>query len=77
MKRIALACADGFDIAGALSPCFARSPYFTFVNIKEDQIVGFEVLENPYWLRHQNGSVPRFIAWRKANVMIARQQFPF
>ncbi|MBI4595418.1 MAG: NifB/NifX family molybdenum-iron cluster-binding protein [Candidatus Tectomicrobia bacterium] len=76
MKRIALACGDGFGIAGVLSPYFANSPYFTFVNIKEDQIVGFEVLENPYRLRNQNGSIPRFIASRKADVMIAREMDP-
>lgn len=76
MKRIALACGDGFGIAGALSPYFAKSPYFTFVNIKEDQIVGFEVLENPHHLKNQNGSVPRFIASRKADVMIAREIDP-
>jgi len=71
MKRIALASEDGTGLDGSLSAHFGRCPFYTFVNVEGDRILGFEVLKNPYFPNHQPGVIPQFIHSQKANVMIA------
>jgi predicted Fe-Mo cluster-binding NifX family protein len=71
MKRIALASEDSSGLEGSLSAHFGRCPFYTFVNAERDQILGFEVVKNPYFPNHQPGVIPQFIYSQKANVMIA------
>src|SRR4030042_5252184 len=71
MKRIALASEDGSGLEGALSAHFGRCPFYTFVNVEGDRIVGFEVVANPHYPNHQPGVIPQFIHSQKANVIIA------
>jgi len=71
MKRIALASEDGSGLEGSVSAHFGRCPYYTFVNVDDDRILGFEVVANPYYPNHQPGVIPQFINSQKANVMIA------
>jgi predicted Fe-Mo cluster-binding NifX family protein len=71
MKRIALASEDGSGLEGPLSAHFGRCPFYTLVNVEGDQILGFEVVKNPYFPNHQPGVIPQFIHSQKANVMIA------
>jgi predicted Fe-Mo cluster-binding NifX family protein len=71
MKRIALASEDGTGLDGSLSAHFGRCPFYTFVNVEGDRILGFEVVKNPYFPNHQPGVIPQFIHSQKANVMIA------
>jgi ATP-binding protein involved in chromosome partitioning len=71
MKRIALASEDGSGLEGSLSAHFGRCPFYTFVNVEGDRIVGFEVVANPHYPNHQPGVIPQFIHSQKANVMIA------
>jgi len=71
MKRIALSCDDGFGLEASLSPHFGRCPFYVLVDVTDDQIVGFQVVKNPYYPNHQPGVIPQFIHSQKANVMIA------
>jgi predicted Fe-Mo cluster-binding NifX family protein len=71
MKKIALASEDGSGLEGSLSAHFGRCPFYTFVNVERDRILGFEVVKNPYFPNHQPGVIPQFIHSQKANVMIA------
>ncbi len=71
MKRIALASEDGHGLEGIISAHFGRCPYYTLVNVEGDQILGFEVVKNPYFPNHQPGVIPQFIHSQKAHVMIA------
>lgn len=71
MKRIALASDDGSGLEGSVSAHFGRCPFYTLVNVEGDQILGFEVVRNPYFPSHQPGVIPQFIHSQKANVMIA------
>jgi predicted Fe-Mo cluster-binding NifX family protein len=71
MKRIALASENASGLEGALSPHFGRCPYYTFVNVEGDRILGCEVVPNPYYPNHQPGVIPQFIHSQKATVMIA------
>ena len=71
MKRIALACEDGFGLEGSLSAHFGRCPFYVLVDVEGDKIVGFQVVDNPHFPNHQPGVIPQFIHSQKANVMIA------
>jgi len=71
MKKIALACDAGFGLESSVSSHFGRCPFFVLVDVTEDQIVGFQVVDNPYYPNHQPGVIPQFINSRRANVMIA------
>jgi len=71
MKRIALACDVGFGLESSISPHFGRCPFYVLVDVSDDQILGFEVVRNPYYPNHQPGVIPQFIHSKKANVMIA------
>ena len=71
MKRIALASEDAHGLEGNVSGHFGRCPYYTLVNVEGDQILGSEVIKNPYFPNHQPGVIPQFIRSQKANVMIA------
>ena len=71
MKRIALASEDAHGLEGIISAHFGRCPYYTLVNVEGDQILGSEVVKNPYFPNHQPGVIPQFIHSQKASVMIA------
>ncbi len=40
MKKIALASEDGSGLDGLLSAHFGRCPFYTFVNVEGNQILG-------------------------------------
>lgn len=71
MKKIALASDNDSGLEGWVSAHFGRCPFYTFVNVDGDRIVGSEVVKNPYYPNHQAGVIPQFIHSQKANVMIA------
>lgn len=71
MKRIALACDSGFGLEGSISAHFGRCPFYVLVDVEDNQIFGFQVVDNPYYPNHQPGVIPQFIHSQKANVMIA------
>ena len=71
MKKIALASEDNSGLEGMLSAHFGRCPFYTFVNVEGDQILGSEVVKNPHYPNHEPGVIPQFIHSQKANVMIA------
>lgn len=71
MKRIAFASEDNTGLKAQMSMHFGRCPYYTFVNVEGAEIIGVEVVENPYFTNHTPGVVPHFINTQKANVMIA------
>ncbi len=50
---------------------FGRCPYFALVDLKNDQVSGLDLIENPYFKSHQPGQVPEFIKGQKAQVMIS------
>ena len=71
MKRIAFACEDGTGLESELSAHFGRCPYYTVLEVEGNEIIGSQVLENPYFNNHQPGAVPSFIHSQKVDVMIA------
>lgn len=76
MKRIALACDDRFGLESSLSTHFGRCPFYILVDVSKERIMGFQLIENPYFQRHQPGVIPNFIDSQKADVMIAGEMGP-
>lgn len=50
---------------------FGRCPFFTLVNIEDEQLVDYQTITNPYFESHQPGQVPEFISQQGANVMLS------
>ena len=71
MKRIALACDGGFWLEASIAAHFGRCTSYVLVDLVGDRILGFQVVDNPYYPSHQSGVIPQFIHSQKANVMIA------
>ena len=70
-KIIAVASDDAEGLQGNVSAHFGRCPFYTFVTVKDDQIIDARVVENPYFASHQPGEVPEFIKREKADVIIS------
>jgi predicted Fe-Mo cluster-binding NifX family protein len=71
MKRIALACDNGFGLESSISSHFGRCPFYVLVDVEDNQIFGFKIVDNPHFPNHQQGVIPQFIHSQKANVMVA------
>lgn len=54
--------------SGRVSAHFGRAPEFTFVTIKDGQVVEKRVLSNP---GHTVGSIPQFVSDQGADCMVA------
>ena len=71
MKRVTFACDDAHGLDANMSGHFGRCPYYTIVDIEEDEVKNVQVIANPFADNHIPGKVPHFIKDQKANVMIA------
>ena len=54
--------------SGNVCAHFGRAPEFTFITIKDNQVLKKEVLQNP---GHSVGSIPQFVNQQGASYMIA------
>lgn len=71
MKRITFACEGPEGLNALVSGHFGRCPYYSIVDVEQDDINNVHVIENPYVDKHIPGKVPYFIREQKAHVMIA------
>ncbi len=55
----------------SVSHHFGRCPYFTVINIENNEILNAEAVENPFFSSHSPGQVPDFIESLGADIMIA------
>jgi len=69
--KIAFASEDRKGLAGEVSAHFGRCPHYTFLEVEEGEVKGYQVVDNPYYDNHVPGKVPEFIHSQKADVMIA------
>jgi predicted Fe-Mo cluster-binding NifX family protein len=69
--RVAIAAEDNKGLDGMVSHHFGRCPYFLIVNVEEGEILGEDIVENPYYAGHEPGMVPEFIRNQSAEVMIS------
>ena len=62
-------------LAVKISPRFARSPYFLFINLKGNKVKGFYILKNLYQSKKTKAglAVAKLIAKQKSDVLIAQK----
>jgi len=71
-KKIAVASKDHMGLNSEVSAHFGRCPYYTLVEVQEDEIKKVSNVKNPYYLSHgQPGQVPNFIKEQQVEVIIA------
>jgi predicted Fe-Mo cluster-binding NifX family protein len=70
MTRIAVSADDNDGLDSVVSPHFGRCPFFVLVDADGCQVHDVEVVENPFYGRHQPGQVPGFIRDQGADVML-------
>lgn len=71
-KKIAIASDDNAGLNSRVSGHFGRCPYYTLLEVEENEIKRVSSLENPYYLNHgQPGQSPNFIKEQGAEVIIA------
>lgn len=71
-KKIAVASKDHMGLNSQVNAHFGRCPYYTLVEVEEDEIKKISSVENPYYISHgQPGQAPNFIKEQGAEVIIA------
>jgi len=68
---IAFASDDNRGIDGILAYHFGRCPYFTFVEVVDNDIKNVTVENNPYADSHEPGVVPEYIHSKGAEMIVA------
>ena len=69
--RIVVSSDSDNALDSSVSHHFGRCPYFTVINIEDDEILNSEPVENPFFSAHSPGQVPDFVNSLGADVMIA------
>jgi len=69
--KIVVSSDNNRKLDSSVSHHFGRCPYFTIVDIEENEIINVELIENPYFNSHSPGQVPSFIQGLGAEVMLA------
>lgn len=71
MMRIAISADDSNGLDSVVSPHFGRCPYYVLVDLDDREVSAIDVVENPFYSRHQPGQVPGFIDQQGVDVMLA------
>jgi predicted Fe-Mo cluster-binding NifX family protein len=69
--RIAVAAQDDRGLDGIVAHHFGRCPYYALVDVEGHTIIDINVLANPYFNKHQRGTIPYYIQKQGAEVMVA------
>ncbi len=68
---IAFSSDDKKGLDGILAYHFGRCPYFTFVELKDNNVKDIKVEENPYVNSHEPGVVPEYIHSKGAEMIVS------
>ncbi len=68
--RIVVSADNSNGLDSVVSPHFGRCPHFVLVDLKDHDVTGVQVVDNPYYGHHQPGQVPALINSLGANVML-------
>ena len=69
--KIVVSSDNSRKLDSSVSYHFGRCPYFTVVDLDNNEISNVESVENPYFNAHSPGQVPAFIKELNADVMLA------
>jgi predicted Fe-Mo cluster-binding NifX family protein len=70
MMRIAVSADNRNGLDSVVSPHFGRCPCFVLVDVDGCEVQQVDVVENPFYGRHQPGQVPGFINEQNVDVML-------
>ncbi len=70
-RRIAVAAESDDGLNAQAAHHFGRCPFYTMIDLIEDEIMAVSSCANPFFQAHQPGQVPLFIKEQQADVMIA------
>jgi len=68
--RIAVSADGGSGLDSVVSPHFGRCPAYVLVDVDGCEVQGVQVVDNPFYGRHQPGAVPGFIHEHDVDVML-------
>jgi predicted Fe-Mo cluster-binding NifX family protein len=68
--RIVVSSQDDTGLSSRVSEHFGRCPYFTLVELEDQEIKSSRAIDNPYAQNHAPGQVPEFIHRLAASVML-------
>jgi predicted Fe-Mo cluster-binding NifX family protein len=68
--RIAVSADNRNGLDSIVSPHFGRCPCFVLVDLDGCEVRNVDVVENPFYGRHQPGQVPQFINEKSVDVML-------
>jgi predicted Fe-Mo cluster-binding NifX family protein len=68
--RIAVSTETNAGLDAAVAGHFGGCPFFTLIDLEEEQIRAIQVVANPYFLAHEPGQVPQFVHSQNVNVML-------
>jgi predicted Fe-Mo cluster-binding NifX family protein len=69
--RIAVSADTNNELESQVAHHFGRCPFFAIVEVEGTEFKSVEVINNPFYARHQPGQVPGFIQSQNANVMLS------
>lgn len=69
--KIAIAVLDANGLEAQISPHFGRCPYFALADVEGKEVLGVEMIANPFYPNHEPGQIPEFIHRQGAQVMLA------
>jgi predicted Fe-Mo cluster-binding NifX family protein len=69
--RIAISTEENKGLESRVSHHFGRCPYFVIVDLEDKKVEKVDVIENPFFARHEPGMVPGFINEQGVQVMIS------
>jgi predicted Fe-Mo cluster-binding NifX family protein len=69
--RIAVSADSNHGLDSVVAAHFGRCPYFALVDVEDGQIQSVQVIDNPFYARHEPGQVPGFVQGQGAELMIA------
>ena len=69
--RIAISAETNDGLNSIVAHHFGRCPFFVFIDLENRKTKKVEVVNNPYFDRHQPGQVPGFIHNNKVDVMFS------
>lgn len=69
--KIAVSSENNNGLTSPVAQHFGRCPYYTLVDIGENEHQSVSSIENPYYQSHEPGMVPTFIKDNQVDVMIS------
>jgi len=71
MVRVVFASEEDNGLESKISYHFGRCPYYIFVDVRGEVVESVKVEANPFFNAHQPGMVPKFLAEKRADVVIS------